>query len=106
MDAGIDLFPFTGHSEMETLFPFTGHSEMAATDDVETGVLESAFEGENQRLQRPGLVVVEGSASPRCTNTGQPDAVADVAVGCGGMAPLLLLSLDVMMQVCEDGSGR
>ena len=68
MDAGIDLGcpPFTGHRPL-----FDGASAKGADS--------SLFERENQRFQSP--VDDSSEASPRRANTGQPDTVADVAVG-------------------------
>ena len=72
MDAGIDLGcpPFTGHPP-DTALLFDGASAKGADS--------SLFERENQRFQSP--VDDSSEASPRRANTGQPDTVADVAVG-------------------------
>lgn len=72
---------------MEVL-PFTGHADadMADADDETRGLvvfretsadagLDASVDRENQRFQRPGLVV-EDWASLRRANTGQAEEVA------------------------------
>ena len=82
------------------LFPFTGHSDMLATDDETVALFDGAFattfaklfdsllDRENQRFQSPGFV--DNSVPPSRARTGQPDALADVAVG------MALLSFDAI----------
>lgn len=81
MDAGIDLFPFTGHSDMDET-PFTGHSDVdeAGVIAVVGGASVAEVDRPNQRLQTPGFVVETSAVTPPRTKTGQPDAAAGIAV--------------------------